>query len=139
MKQFSLWMAVAVTSSVLWSGCGTKEETPAPAPAPKPAAVAPAPAPVAAPAPAPAAEAPKAPANVVDLMASAKDGVAQAMGLAQAGKYQDALSSLQKTATEVQSNPNAANLVNGAMVQVKQMMADAAKNAAGGALGGLGK
>jgi len=155
MKQFTVLIAMALASGVLLSGCG-KEETPPPATAPAPTAVAPPPAQAPAPAavaptpttPAPtpppaAAEAPKAPANVVDLVASAKDGVAQAMTLAQAGKYQEALALLQQKATEVQSNPDAMKIINDATAQIKQMMADADTKAAtdkvGGALGGLGK
>src|SRR3989442_4062478 len=148
MKQFTVLMAVALVSSVLLSGCGKKEEAPPPAPAPAPSAVAPAPStpPPAAegqnapatPAPLPptAAEAPKAPESTMDLLASAKSGVEQAMTLAKDGKYQESLALLQQKATEVQSNPDAMKLINDAMAQVKKMMADAAAKGAARKVGG---
>ena len=120
------------------SGCGKKEEAPPPAPAPTVGESVPA-----TPAPAVPVAAEKPPASTSDLLASAQDGVAQAMALAKDGKYQEALTLLQQKATEVQSNPDAMKLINDAMAQVKKMMADAAAKAAtdkvGGALGGLGK
>jgi hypothetical protein len=152
MKQFTMLVAVALAGSVMLSGCGKKEEAPPAAPAPaaaEPAPATPAPAPAAVeptpttPTPAPPAAVQEAPATVVDLVASAKDGVAQAMALAKDGKYQDALALLQKTAAEVQANPDAMKLVNDAIAQVKQMMADAATKTAtdkvGGMLGGVEK
>jgi hypothetical protein len=42
---------------------------------------------------------------VVDLLASAKTGVENAMALAKDGKYQEALALLQQKAVEVQANP----------------------------------
>jgi hypothetical protein len=138
MKPFTMLVAVALAGSVVLSGCGKKEEAPPPVPAPadvKPAATTTAPAPPAA--------VETAPTNTVDLLASTKSGVAQAMASANAGKYQEALALLQQKATEVQANPEAMKLINDAMAQVKQMMADAATKAAadkvGGALGELGK
>src|SRR5712671_6539373 len=136
MKQFTVLMVVALASSVFLSGCGKTEEAPPPAPAPASSDATPAPT-----TPPPVAEAPKAPASTIDLVASAKDGVEQAMTLAKAGKYQEALALLQQKATEVQSNPDAMKIINDATAQIKQMMADAATKAAtdkvGGALGGL--
>jgi hypothetical protein len=79
----------------------------------------------------------------VDLEASARSGVAQAMALAKDGKYQDALALLQQKAAEVQGNPEAKSLVDDAIAKIKKMMADAASKAAtqkaGGAVGGLAK
>src|SRR5712671_7230865 len=101
MKQFPVLVAMALASSVFLSGWGKTEETPPPAPAPASSDVTPAPT-----TPPPAAEAPKAPASTMDLVASAKDGVEQAMTLAKAGKYQEALALLQQKTAEVQSNPD---------------------------------
>jgi hypothetical protein len=126
---------------VILTGCGQKQEAP-PAPAQStvteslPAPTPPAAAPVVPPAPA-------APTSVVDLVASAKAGVDQAMVLAKEGKYTEALSLLQQKATEVQANPEAKKLIDDAIAQIKQMATDAATKAAtdkmGGMLGGAGK
>lgn len=124
MKPFNHWMIVATIGSLLWIGCGKKEAAPPPPPTP-------------------AATAPKAPAGAADLVAQAKDGIAQAMALAKAGKYQEALTSLQNTSASVKANADASKLVNDATAQVKQMAAAAGTKAAtdkvGGALSGLGK
>jgi predicted Zn-dependent protease len=80
---------------------------------------------------------------MVDLVASAKAGVDQAMALAKNGKYTEALSLLQQKAAEVQTNPDAKKLIDDAIAQIKQMASDAAAKAAtdkvGGMLGGVGK
>jgi len=126
---------------VLLTGCGQKQEAPPP-PTNAPSAES-----LPAPTPPPAAPAvPPAPAastSMVDLVASATKGVDQAMTLAKEGKYTEALSLLQQKATEVQANPEAKKLIDGAIAQIKQMATDAAAKAAtdkmGGMLGGTGK
>jgi hypothetical protein len=139
MKQFTVLIAVALAGSVLLSGCGKTEQAP-PTP-PSPAAAKPTPA--TPPTVATPAAAPQPPKTVVDLEASARSGVAQAMALAKDGKYQDALALLQQKAAEVQGNPEAKSLVDDAIAKIKKMMADAASKAAtqkaGGAVGGLAK
>jgi hypothetical protein len=143
MKWFPMLVAVALAGSVLLSGCGKTEQAPPTPSAPAAAKPAPATPPtVSAPVAAPA-TAQQPPKTVVDLVASAKSGVDQAMALAKEGKYQEALALLQQKAAEVQSNPEAKKLIEDAVAQIKKMMADAAAKAAadkaGGALGGLGK
>jgi len=142
-RRFTMLIAIGLGGSVMLSGCGQKEEAPPAAPAPAVAEPKPTPPPPPAAPEAPAAAAPAAPATMVDLVASAKSGVEQAMALAKEGKYQEALNLLQQKAAEVQANPEAMKLIDDAMAQVKKMMADAATKAAtdkvGEALGGLGK
>ena len=142
MKSITVVMAMTLAGSLVWSGCGKKEEAP-PSAQPIAAPAAEVPAVKAPPVPAPVAEAPKAPANVVDLLVSAKDGVDKAMAMAKAGKYTEALSWLQQKAAEVQSNPEAKKLIDDAIAQIKKMATEAATKAAtdkvGGMLGGLGK
>jgi hypothetical protein len=80
---------------------------------------------------------------VVDLLASAKSGVDQAMALAKDGKYTEALSLLQQKTEEVQASPDAMKLIDDAIAQIKKMASDAAAKAAtdkvGGMLGGTGQ
>jgi hypothetical protein len=144
MKQITVGIVVGLTGVVLLTSCGKKQETsPAIPPAttmtePAPVPTAPTPSPVAAPTPA---------ASLVDLAANARSAVEQAMALAKEGKYQEALMLLQQKSAEVQSNPEGKILIDNAIAQIKQMMADAATKAAteklGGsatkALGGFGK
>ncbi len=138
MKQLIQFIAVALAGTVLLTGCGQKQETPATPAQPTVAAPAPAPAPAA-----PAATAPSTPPSAIDLLASAKTGVSDAMALANQGKYTEALALLQQTSTEVQSNPEAKKLIDDSITQIKKMMADAAAKAAadkvGSTLGGLTK
>ncbi len=151
MKAFTTWIVVLTASVIVLSGCSKSEQT-APTPTPPPSAPAAATAPQ--PATPPQAPTPPQPAATVsqsvqqgqqsmaDLLASAKDGVNQAMTLAQQGKYQDALNLLQQKYTEVQANPDAKKLIEDAMAKVKEMMANAATQAvtdkANQAVGGLG-
>jgi len=136
-------IAVALAGSVLMSGCGKKEEAPPAAPAAAVTEEKPTPPPPPAAPEAPVATAPEPPATMVDLVASARSGVEQAMALAKEGKYQEALNLLQQKAAEVQANPEAMKLIDDAMAEIKKMMTDAATKAAtdklGEALGGLGK
>jgi len=145
-RSLMLCLTVVLAGSLLGSGCGQKQEPPPP---PKPAAVQPT-APAAPVPAAPAAVAPTVPAppsNVLDLLASAKAGTEQAMALAKQGKYNEALALLQQKATEVQSNPEARQLVDSTIAKIKQLMAEAATKAAtekagdalNKALGGLSK
>ena len=142
-RRFTMLIAVALAGSVLMSGCGKKEEAPPAAPAAAVTEEKPTPPPPPAAPEAPVATAPEPPATMVDLVASARSGVEQAMALAKEGKYQEALNLLQQKAAEVQANPEAMKLIDDAMAEIKKMMTDAATKAAtdklGEALGGLGK
>lgn len=125
MKQVTVGVVAMLAGAVLLTGCGKKQETP----------VAPA-KPIAQPTPMPApAVAPQAPTTVLDLAASARNVVDQAMALAKQGKYQEALTLLQQKSAEVQGNPEAKGLIDNAITQIKQMMADAATKAATKKLG----
>ena len=131
MKRFSVLMAAGLIGSALWSGCGKTEEAPPPPPTETAMPETPASAPM------PAVETPKAPETMVDLVASAKAGVEQAMALAKEGKYQEALTLLQQKASEVQSNPEAKKVIDDAMAKIKQMMNEAASKAVTDKVGGL--
>jgi hypothetical protein len=134
MREFSAFVALSLAASVLLIGCGKTEEAPPAAPAAPPAMAKPA-----APPEMPAPAAPKAPATVVDLVASTKADIAKAMSLAQEGKYQEALALLQAKMAEVQSNPEAKKLLDDAIAKIKQMMTEAAtKSATEGATKAIG-
>jgi|GEM_PF-2296952 len=138
-------LVVTLAGVVLLSGCGKKQETPTAAPSPAPTAVASQPAASTAAAAKPAAS--TAAAAVKDMAASARSAVEKAMALAKEGKYQEALALLQQASAEVQGNAEGKSLIDNAIAQIKQMMADAAAKAAsdkvggtvGKALGGLPK
>ncbi|MBM3860945.1 MAG: hypothetical protein FJ395_15035 [Verrucomicrobia bacterium] len=145
MKQIVAGLVVALAAVVLFAGCGKKEEPPPtvppgvevppiPPPLPTEAKPAPAPAPVTA-------------APIKDLAAGARSVVEQAMSLAKEGKYQEALLLLQQKSAEFQGNAEGKSLIENAIAQIKQMMADAAAKSAtdkvggavGKALGGFAK
>jgi hypothetical protein len=133
MKPFVYAVSVVSIVSVLWTGCGKKEESTVP---PQPPAVE-QPAVKSTPPPAPP-ETPKVPTKpVMDVLASAKDSVAKALALSKEGKYTEALAMLQAVAVEVQSNPEAKKLVDDAIAQVKKAMADAAAQSAADKVGGM--
>lgn len=142
MKIIVTGIAAALTAAVLFCGCGKKEETPPPVP-PGTELKTPLPPPL----PTDTQPIPPAAPSAPNLVASAKTAVDQAMALAKEGKYQEALVLLQQKLPEVQPSAEGKNLIEQAIAQIKQMMADAAMKAAaekvggsvGKALGGLPK
>ncbi len=123
MKHGVILFSVVLAGSVLMSGCGKKEETPA---VPTPPAVS-KPAPVT-PSPAPAAPTVTTPTSttVLQTTADVKADIDKAMALAKEGKYTDALRLLQGRLAKVQSDPESKKLLEDAIAQIKKMMADAA-------------
>ncbi len=123
--------AIALSGSVLLTGCG-KTEQPAP---PAPPQAQPSPAPTSLPTP-PAVPptssqvAPSAPVQEDGLLSATKADIEKAYALAKESKYQEALALLQQRAVAVQANPEAKQLIDTATVKIKQMMADAATKAA---------